>query len=119
MPLSTFLDGRAPTRGLLWLALSDTAYVFKRSSESDGGGGSTDKYTKQAGVSARIDPIGGGEAELAARVSDRSTHVVTLRPGTEISLDDDLEIAGSRYEVTAIRSRTGEMALMVEVTDAT
>lgn len=120
MPLGTFLNGRGPTRGVLWLALSDEAKVLKRTEKSDSGGGYEDTYTAQGAVPARIDPLGGGEGELAARISDRSTHLVTLPLDTEVSLPDDIEVVGvGRFEITAIRDSTAKFALMVEVTGKT
>lgn len=118
MPITTFLSGRGPTRGLIWLALTETGYKLTRSSISDGGGGNTDSYTKGSAIQCRIDAMGGSEGELANRVSDRTTHVVTCPSGTSITLNDDFEITGiGRFEVTAIRSHTDEMATQFEVTD--
>jgi YD repeat-containing protein len=120
MPVSTFLNGRAPTRGVLWLGLSDTGGVLLRAGTADGGGAQTYTYTRQGTISCRIDPLGGREGEQAVRVSDRSTHVVTLPALTTITLDDDFVVDGrGTFEVTAIRSRTGEFARMIEVTDKT
>lgn len=120
MPVSTFLNGRGLTRGLLWLALSEKGFILTRSSSSDGAGGSTETYTKGSAITCRIDALAGEEGEQADRISDRSTHIVTCLAGTEITADDDFEIEGvGRFEVTAVRSHTGEMATQFEVTDRT
>jgi hypothetical protein len=128
MSITTFLD-YPPKRGVLWLGLSDTGRFLVRGTASDGGGGQTQTYTP-AGTAAwsattnvlcRIDALGGGEGEVAERVSDRSTHVVTLAAGTAVlSLDNDFQIQNrGRYEITALRQHTGEMATRFEVTDKT
>src|SRR5512147_1107215 len=127
-PLSTFLNGQPPIRGVLWLGLSETGRVLIRSQVSDGGGGETDTYTPadtlpwrdSTNFPCRIDVISGTEGQAANRVSDRSTHVVTLNTGgtIAISLDDDLQIQNrGRYEITAIREHTGEFSRQFEVTD--
>ena len=128
MSLNTFLD-YPPKRGALWMGLSDTGRFLVRGTASDGGGGVTETYTPAGtaawntttNVECRIDAIGGGEGEVAERVSDRSTHVVTLHAGTAvISLDNDFQIQNrGRYEITALRTHTGEMAARFEVTDKT
>ena len=125
-PITTFLD-YPPTRGVLWLSLTDTGRWLVRGTASDGGGGVTETYTPAGtaawntttNVDCRIDVIGGGEGEVAERVSDRSTHIVTLAAGTApLSTDNDFQIQNrGRYEVTAIREHTGEMATQFEVTD--
>ncbi len=121
-----------PMRGALWLGCSETGRFLVRSGTADGGGGYREIYTP-AGTAAwanttnydcRIDALGGGEGEVAERVSDRSTHVVTFHAGTitasELSLSNDLQIENrGRYEITAIREHTGEMATQIEVTDKT
>ncbi len=126
MSITTFMDF-PPRRGLLWLALTDSGRFLVRSQVSDGGGGMADTYTPAGtaswatttNIDCRIDALGGEEGETAERVSDRSTHVVTMAAGTAVfSLDDDFQIENrGRYEITAIREHTGEMAAQIEVTD--
>ena len=126
--ITTFLD-YPPKRGVLWLGLSETGRWLVRGTASDGGGGVTETYTPAGtaawntttNVDCRIDSLGGGEGETAERISDRSTHVVTLHAGTaSISTDWDFQIQNrGRYEVTAIRENTGEMATRFEATDKT
>lgn len=128
MPLSTFLRDRPPQRGLIWLSLSETGRILKRSSASDGGGGVTETYSPAASadwaattnVRCRIDALGGNEAEMAGRISDRSTHIITMAPHTAVSVDDDFQIQDrGRYEITAVRARTNEFARVIEVTNRT
>ncbi len=125
MGLSTFLSN-PPIRGLLWLSLTDTGRFLIRSSVSDGGGGQTETYLPDpsaawAGtnnVACRIDALSGIEGEVADRVSDRSTHLVTINAPYSVSLNSDFQILNrGRYEITAIREHTGEMATQFEVTD--
>lgn len=129
-PISTFMDGTPPIRGVLWLGLSDTARVLVRGTASDGGGGYTETYTpaptlawgSSTNFACRIDALTGTEGQTANRISDRSTHLVTLNTGgtISISLSDDLQIQNrGRYEITAIREHTGEFVRELEVTDRT
>ncbi len=143
--ITTFLD-YAPNRGVLWLSLTDQARVLHHGTLTDGGGGRTDHYqllgtagtyvpggtvlyseaqlsayswTKTRNIPCRIDALGGEEGETAERVSDRSTHIVTMAAGTVVfSINDDIQIENrGRYEVTAIPEHTGQMAQQLEVTD--
>lgn len=127
MSITTFL-AHPPMRGALWLSLTDSGRFLVRGTASDGGGGVTETYTP-AGTAdwatttnydCRIDVVGGREGEAADRISDRSTHIVTFHAGTitGLSLDNDLQIQNrGRYEITALREHTGEMATQIEVTD--
>jgi hypothetical protein len=127
-PITTFLD-YPPKRGLLWLGLSETGRFLTRGTVSDGGGGVTETYTpagtadwaSTTNVECRIDVIGGVEGQIANRISDRSTHIVTMAAGTAVfSINNDFQIQGrGRYEITAIREHTGQMAAQIEVTDRT
>lgn len=127
-PLSTFLQ-YPPARGVLWLGLREQGRFLVRTSVSDGGGGQTETYTPAGtadwgtttNVDCRIDALTGEEGQAANRVSDRSTHVVTMRAtGGTISLDDDFQIQNrGRYEITAVREHSGQLAAQFEVTDRT
>jgi hypothetical protein len=104
------------TRGAITEALTETANVLTGSVTDNLGGGGTTTYGTSADVRCRIDALGGDEGEIAERLSDRSTHLVTLPPGTEVSVADDLSIDGrGTYEVTAVRENTDEHARFVEV----
>jgi hypothetical protein len=118
MGLSTFLDGQNPSqlRGLAWLALSETGNVVAGSAASDAGGGSTVVWTAGAAVPCRIDPVTDQSRIVGGRIDERSTHVVTVPPGTAVSASDRFAIAGrGTFEVTATHEQTGEMARMFEV----
>lgn len=120
MPLGTYLNGTAPTTrcvGLLWLALSETGNVLTGTATSDAGGGVTQTWTAGAAVACRIDPAGGGRGgAVADRVDERSTHFVTVPPGTSVSTNNRFLITGrGTFEVTATRDQSGELATMFEV----
>ena len=120
MPLSTFLNGREPVRlrGLLWLALSETADVLSTVNTSDSGGGVTQVWgTAGANVPCRVDPLGGmGGVLLAGRIDERSTHLVTVPPGSTVSANDRFAIHGrGTFEVTATREQTAEFSTSFEV----
>lgn len=107
---------RVGTRGLVTEALSGTAVIYSGTIVDDGGGGGT--YTALATGTAicRIDALGGNEGEIADRISDRSTHLVTLPAETSITTAQDLSISGrGTFEVTAVREHTDELARFVEV----
>lgn len=104
-----------------------TATVLTFSSASDGAGGQVETYTPGAPVAARIAPMGRGEPTAVRgtrsggdRVDARTTHVISLPPGTAVTARDRIEMAdGSVYEVTAIRSRTDEIIRRAEMMEAT
>jgi hypothetical protein len=118
MPITTFLDGRAPTRlrGLAWMALSDVGHVVSQVSTDDSGGGVTQAWTPGTAIPCRIDDLGGGEALAAGRISDRSTHVITLPPNLVPTPVDRFAIDGrGTFEITGVRNRTREWLQLVEV----
>lgn len=103
-------------RGLITEALAETANVLSGTVVDDGGGGGTVTSVAGGTIPCRIDALGGDEGEVANRVSDRSTHLVTLRPETTITTTNDLLINGrGTFEVTAVRENTDELARFVEV----
>jgi len=121
MGLATWLGGGTVTqlRGLAFLSLSDFGQVGAGTVVSDGGGGGTASWSYGGTIPCRIDPITGGEQMAADRLSDRSTHMVTVPAGTQISTAARFAIAGrGTYEVTAVRSRTGEPLTFFEVVQA-
>jgi len=104
------------TRGAITEALTETANILAGSVIDNLGGGGTVVMGTSEDIRCRIDSMGGDEGEIAERLSDRSTHLVTLPPGTEIVVADDLSIDGRGiYEVTAVREYTGEHARFIEV----
>jgi hypothetical protein len=121
MPLSTFLNGENPSqlRGLLWLSLSDAGTLVTSSFTSDSGGGGTVAWSAgTVSIPCRIDPIGGaGNSRLTGgAIDERSTHVVTVPPGTSVDPQNRFAITGrGTFEVTATHVQTGEQARMFEV----
>lgn len=117
MPISTFLDGRDPIqlRGLAWLALSDTGHVVTQVSTDDAGGGVTQAWTAGTAVPCRVDDLAGGEGAAAGKLSDRSTHVITVPPSIVPSPIDRFAIDGKgTFEITAVRNRTHEWVQVLE-----
>ena len=117
MPLSTFLNGRPPTRGLTWLALSDSATIIVGTVTSDSGGGATQAWAAIGSVDCRIDPLSGGRNGITGgAIDERSTHVVTVPADTTVSVANRVAIAGrGTFEVTAVRSRTDQLTQVFEV----
>lgn len=102
-------------------ALADTCTIQRKTSVSDGGGGTTDTWPDHAtGIACRIAPAGGGETGTAGdRVNDETTHIVTLPALTDITEADRLTIDGQTYEATAVRKRGAwEITRRVECREA-
>lgn len=124
MPLGTFLnDGTAlALHGVAWLALSESCHRVQGSwASDDAGGGSVTWGTAAGTIPCRIDGMGGGEADVAERISERATHTVTM-PGFEpIEVEDRLAIDGrGEYVVLAVPegTNTAEQVRTVEVMSA-
>jgi hypothetical protein len=119
MPISTFLNDREPvqTRGLLWVALSDTGVILAGTIVSDTGGGGTATWQAAGTVGCRIDPISAGSGGvLGGRINEASTHLVTVPPGTSVTTDHRFAITNrGTFEVTATREQTAEQASSFEV----
>lgn len=117
-PLTTFLDGRPASqlRGLMWMALSDTGHVVNQVSTDDAGGGVTQVWTAGTAIPCRIDDLAGGENLAAGRISDRSTHLITVPPNMVPTPIDRFAIDGrGTFEITGVRNRTREWAQLLEV----
>lgn len=116
MGIATFLNGRPPTRGLAWLALSDTAYILSLSTVSDGGGGGSATWGTAGTASCRIDPLGSNSRITGGAIDERSTHLVTTPSDTTIDARDRISITGrGTFEVTAVRAHTGQLTQTFEV----
>ena len=118
MPLSTFLNGRPPTqlRGLQWLSLTETGTVLSVTNTADTGGGVSQVWAAGTAVPCRIDPLSGGEEITANRISDESTHLVTVPAGTQVTANSRFAIAGrGTFDITVVRDATGELARTFEV----
>jgi hypothetical protein len=107
---------RLTSRSLTTEALTEIANVRTRSFSSDAGGGGSVTISSGSDQPCRIDPLGGDEGEVAGRISDRSTHLVTLPADTPIAGANELSIDGrGTFEVTAVRESTDEFARFIEV----
>lgn len=121
MSLSTFLNGQNPTqlRGLAWLAFSDTGYLVSGTVVSDSGGGGTLTWTAgTTGIPCRIDPVSdrGVSRLTGGAIDERSSHMVTVPPGTTVPVAGRFAITGrGTFEVTATHQRTGELESVFEV----
>lgn len=121
MPLSTFLNNRPPTqlRGLTWLALSDTAVIQVDTVTSDTGGGASQSWAASGTLPCRIAPLTNRPLSrmVGGQIDERSTHVVTVPPGTVgVDLSDRVAIVGrGTFEVTGVRERTDALTGVFEV----
>lgn len=120
MSLSTFLNGREPSRlrGLQFLSLSDVGLILSPTSVSDAGGGASTTWGTAGTAACRVDPLGSAaDGRLTGgQIDERSTHVVTAPTGTGVSTSDRVSIAGrGTFEVTALRETTAGPVEMFEV----
>lgn len=117
MSTSTFLDGRPYTqlRGAAWLFLSDTGQVLAGSITGDSGGGGTLTWgTAVADIPCRVETMSGSEREIADRVADNSTHLITVPPGTAATHADRFLCTAGTFEITAVRTQTREWLRTLE-----
>lgn len=118
MPIGTFLNGGTITqlRGLAWLALSDVGQRGTVTVTSDTGGGGSQVWNYAGTVPCRVDPLADFEGIIASKLSDRSTHLVTVPPGIAITPRDRFAITGrGTFEVTSVHTTTGEALRFFEV----
>lgn len=121
MPLSTFLNGRSPSqlRGAAWLSLSDSGNVLTGTATSESGGGATQSWVAGTALACRIDPLNGREIMVGGRISDRSTHKVTVAAGVPVTANNRFAISGrGTFEITAVRLQTDEWTRVLEVVEA-
>jgi head-tail adaptor len=117
MSLSTSLDGVQATalRGLTMLSLSDSGHTITLTSTSDSGGGATSTSASGSTIPCRVDPIGGGEASIAERIDDRSTHRIMIPASTTINTAERFVVTGwGTFEITAVRERTRTQVRILE-----
>lgn len=107
------------TRGLITEALTERGWRLSGTVADDGGGGGTVTMVAGGTVGCRIDTIGSGdEASLAGRISDRSTHLITLAPETAVTTEDRFYVSGrGTYEVTAVREHTDAFSTVIEAVE--
>lgn len=117
MGISTFLNGRPPTRGLSWLALSDTGFVLSSTVVSDSGGGGSATWNTSGTLTCRVDPVSAANSRITGgAIDERSTHIVTAPSDTAVDVANRLAITGrGTFEVTAVRERTGQLTQVFEV----
>lgn len=101
-------------RGLAYIALDDSGQVMRGSFASDSGGGGTFTYAAVGTYACRIDPIGQRSGEIANKIDERTTHVITLAPDTDVGTADRFRIGSTDYEITAVRTRTNEQVRELE-----
>lgn len=120
MPLSTFLNGRAPTtlRGAQWLSFTDTAVIQTRSAVSDGGGGASVTWQNAGTAACRIYPVTtrGRSGLVGGQIDEHSTHYCDFPLDTSVNTSDRVVIAGrGTFEVTMALERTSPFTTVVEV----
>lgn len=110
-----------PQRGLVVEALTESGWPIDGTVVDDGGGGASGTAIPGGTVSCRIDVVGAqgaGETLIANRISDRSTHLITLPPGTAVTTENDFYVSGrGTFEVTAVREHTGEFSTVFEAVE--
>ena len=86
--------------------LPGTAVLHTATRASDSQGGQTWTYAASSTVDARLSPVTGGEAEVAARISERNAYTLTIPWETSIDADDRAVYDSVTYEVIHVRDRT-------------
>ena len=111
MPRGTFIR----LRGAASFYLSDTGHTLDLVATDDSGGGATRTWTAGSTIPCRVDPLSGSESLVAERLSDRSTHLLTVPRETVEGHEDRFAVDGrGTYAVTAVRSSTGEWLRRLE-----
>lgn len=106
-------------RGLAFLSLRETGYILRGSVTDNLGGGGTMTFGTAGTVACRVDPMGGGEQEIANRIDERTTHRITVPPQTNVSAKDRFNVSGvGTFEITAVRIRTDEQVRILEAVEA-
>ena len=95
-------------RGIAFLTFTDVAYRLTLSSTTDSGGGAVQTWGTAGTVDCKVESLAGGESVVGERLSDRSTHLITMPMETDVDHNDRLKVGGDTYEITAVRTRTGE-----------
>lgn len=119
-PISTTLYDNVPTqlRGLAFLSLSNTGYILRGTFTDNLGGGGTLTFGTAGTVACRVDPIGGGEDVIANKVDERTTHRITVPPGTSVTAKDRFKVDGiGEFEITAVSVRTQEQVRILEAVE--
>ena len=116
MPRATFLNGSSYTRlrGAISIFLSDTGYVLNSSGTTDSGGGQVETWGTAGTFACKVETLSGGENVVGEKLSDRSTHLVTLPPNSTVDHNDRFKVNGDTYEITAVRTHTAEFTRTLE-----
>ena len=120
MPLSTFLHNHASTRlrGLMFLALDESAIIQKRVSTSDSGGGASEAWVAAGTTVCRIYPvtIRGRGAVIGGQINERTTHFCEMPPNVSVNVSERI-LVGTRgtFEVTMGLETTDALATRIEV----
>jgi hypothetical protein len=124
MGITTFMHDTPPTRGLVWLALSETAvlqsqqYTDADDDDDDAGTGGQLSYAPSGTVPCRIYPVSvrGMGRVIGGAVSEQSTHYVVTPPGTTVNLTDQVIIdTRGTFQVTVVLDRSDAQTTMFEV----
>lgn len=107
----------AAMRGRMNSMLPDTATIERATSTKVRGEVTQTWKPIARSIACRIAPIGGGETgRVAGRISERTTHLVTVAAATDIEEADRITVNGSPFEVTLVRKRgSWELSRRVEV----
>lgn len=114
-------DELAEARATLLESLPDLATIKHRVSVPSGGGGQVWTFPDALVVACRLSPIAGGEETGTVqsgpkRISDETTHMLTIPHGTPIAHEDRVDVDGELFEVTyAHRRTTWEVSRRVEL----
>lgn len=120
MSLSTFLNGTPVTklRGLMFLALDDTAIIERRVNTGDSGGGANYTWLAAGTAPCRVYPVSirGNPKLVGERIDERTTHFCVLPPETSVTPGERVSIAGrGTFEVTLALQRTDALTTVAEV----
>lgn len=116
--VGTFLDGRNYTqlRGAAFLFLSEIGNIVSGSVTSDQGGGGTTIWTAgTTDIPCRVDSMGGGEAVMTGKISDRTTHLISIPADADVDTNDRFAIDNrGTFEITAVPENTGDLIRRLE-----
>lgn len=103
-------------RGLAWAALSETGLVRRGTVTDDSGGGGSLAFNTVGTYPCRVDPFGSRSGVFGGRVDERTTHIITLPPDTDVTEADRFRVGSTDFEITAVRERTNEAVRELEAT---
>jgi hypothetical protein len=99
--------------------IEEAAQILKKESTEDGGGDFNDKWVPDGEpVDARIDAADSarsGSQVVAERISETTTHIITLEPGAKVSTSNRIEIEGLVWVIVAEQIRSEQPTVRVQV----